>query len=267
MPHTVDWCYVANGIAPDLPTMLRQVLTVLGTAIALGLSGCGEQTPVVGPTNTAEGLWFGTTNTNRTLTAAVLDDGTYYFFYSAVANPALIGGVLQGTGTSNAGSFTSPNTKDFGMRATALDATLSASYAARQFLNGSLTYSGGGTMSFTSSYNIAYDTPPTVASLAGVYTGQAGNSTTSQTANMTATTDGAFTGAEQNGCTFTGRATARTRGNVFDQTITFGGAPCVFAGNTFQGVMYFDLSTRRLYMAAPNSLRTDAAIFFGTKIL
>jgi hypothetical protein len=247
--------------------MLRQLLTVLGIAIALGVSGCGEQTPVVQPINTAEGLWFGTTTTNRTLTAAVLDDGTYYFFYSAVANPALIGGVLQGAGTSNAGSFTSPSTKDFGLRAPVLEATLSASYAARQFLNGSFTYSGGGTMSFTSSYNVTYDTPPTVASLAGVYTGQAGSSAISQTANFTAAADGTFAGAEQDGCTFTGKATARTRGNVFDQTITFGGAPCVFAGNTFHGILYFDLSTRRLYMAAPNSLRTDAAILFGTKIL
>jgi hypothetical protein len=252
---------------PDLHAMLRRPLLVLGIALALSASGCGEQTPVIAPANTAEGLWFGTTNTNRTLTAAVLDDGTYYFFYSAVANPALIGGVLQGTGTSNAGSFTSPNTKDFGMRAAVLDATLSATFAPRQFLNGAFAYAGGGTLTFTSSYNITYDTPPTVASLAGVYTGQAGTSALSQTANMTAAADGTFTGAEQNGCTFTGRAAARPRGNLFDQTITFGGAPCLFAGNTFHGIMYFDLSTRRLYMAAPNSLRTDAAIFFGTKIL
>jgi hypothetical protein len=253
----------------DTKAMLRQRITLLGIAIALSASGCGDQTSVLTPATTAEGLWFGTTNTNRTLTAAVLDDGTYYLFYSVAANPNQIAGVIQGTGTSNNGRYTSPNTKDFGIGVTVLDATISADYAARQFLNGSITYSGAGagTVTFTSSYSTAYDTTPTVASLAGVYTGQAGSSGGVQTANVTATADGTFTGTEQNGCTFTGKATARTHGNVFDQSITFGGAPCFFAGSTFQGIVYFDIPTRRLYMTAPNSLRTDAANFLGTKIL
>jgi hypothetical protein len=245
--------------------MLRQRILLLGIAIALSASGCDVQPPE--SESTAEGLWSGTTNTNRTLTAAVLNDGTYYFFYSAAANPNQIAGVIQGIGTSNNGSFTSLNTKDFGIGVSLFDATISANYAARQFLNGSITYSGADTVTFTSSYNSAYDTAPTVASLAGVYTGQAGNSGGLQTANVIATADGTFTGTEQNGCTFTGKTTARTRGNVFDQNITFDGTLCFFSGSTFQGIAYFDISTRRLYMIAPNSLRTDAAIFSGTKIL
>ena len=248
--------------------MLRQRITLLGIALALSASasGCGSQTPASTPSNTAEGLWSGTTGTNRTLTTAVLDDGTYYFFYSVVANPNQIAGVIQGTGTSNNGSFTSPSTKDYGIGATVLDATLSATYTARQFLNGSITYTAAGTVTFTSSYNTAYDTQQTVASLAGTYTGQAGSSGGVQTANVSVAADGTFTGTEQSGCTFTGGATLRTRGAVFDQSITFGGAPCFFAGSTLQGIVYFDIPTRRLYMATPNSSRTDAAIFFGTKI-
>lgn len=248
--------------------MLRQHLTLLVIALALSVSGCGDSNPAVTPAaTTAEGLWSGTTNTNRTLTAAVLDDGTYYFFYSGPANPNQIAGVIQGTGTSNNGSFTSSNTKDFGIGVTVVDATIAANYAARQFLNGSIVYFGAGTVTFTSSYNTAYDTTPIVASLAGVYAGPAGSSGGVQTANVTVATDGTFTGAEQSGCTFTGKATPRSRGNVFNQSLTFGGAPCFFAGSTFQGIVYFDIPTSRLYMAAPNSLRTDAAIFFGTKIL
>ncbi len=260
-------CDVIDGNKTDTKTVLRQLITLLGIAIALSASGCGEQTPVQTSANTAEGLWFGTTNTNQTLTAAVLDDGAYYFFDSVAANPNQIAGVILGTGTSNNGSFTSANTKDFGIAATVLDATISTNYAARQFLNGSITYSGASPVTFTSFYNTAYDTTPTVASLAGVYTGPAGSSGGVQTATVTVAADGTFTGAEQNGCTFTGKVTPRTRGNIFDQSMTFGGAPCFFADNTFQGIVYFDSPTRRLYAAAPNSLRTDAAIFFGTKIL
>jgi hypothetical protein len=248
--------------------MLRQCTTLLGIVIVLSASGCGSQTPASTPTNTAEGLWAGTTDTNRTLTTAVLDDGTYYFFYSVAANPNQIGGVIQGTGISNNGSFTSPNTKDFGIGVTELDATLSTTYVARQAFNGSIIYSaaGMGTVTFTSSYNTAYDTQQTVASLAGAYTGQAGSSGGIQTANVTVAADGTFTGTEQSGCTFTGGATLRTRGAVFDQSITFGGPPCFFAGSTLQGIVYFDIPTRRLYMATPNSSRTDSGIFFGTKI-
>jgi hypothetical protein len=252
---------------PDMKAMLRQRIILLGIAIALSTSGCGDQTLMLTSENTAEGLWSGTTNTNQTLTATVLDDGTYYFFYSVSANPNQLAGVIQGTGTSNNENFTSPDTKDFGIGVPVRNATLSADYAARQFLNGSITYSGAGTVTFISSYNTAYDTAPTVASLAGVYTGQAGSSGGAQTARVTVVADGTFTGTEQNGCTFTGKATARTNGNVFDQSITFGVAPCFFANSTLQGIMYFDIPTRRLYTAAPNSLRTDAAIFFGTKIL
>ena len=248
--------------------MLRQRLTAFGMALVLSASGCGEQAPVVLPSATsAEGLWVGTTNTNRTLTVAVLEDGTSYFFYSVAAIPNQIAGVLQGPGTSDKGNFTSSNTKDFGIGLAALDTTISATYAARQFLNGSFTDSGAGTVTFTSAYNTAYDTTPSVAGLAGVYTGQAGSSGGVQTANVTAAADGTFTGTEQNGCTFTGKTTARTHGNVFDQSVIFGGAPCFFAGSTFQGIAYFDTVTRRLYTAAPNNPRTDAAIFFGTKIL
>ncbi|MEO8341989.1 MAG: hypothetical protein ABI604_20205, partial [Nitrospirota bacterium] len=142
--------------------MLRQAITVLGLAIALSASGCGDQTtdqtPTLTPTNTAEGLWSGTTNTNRTLTSAVLDDGTHYFFYSAVAVPNQIAGVIQGNSTSNNGGFISSNTKDFGIGVPVLDTTISGNSAARQFLNGSIAYSGAGTVTFTSSYNTAYDT-------------------------------------------------------------------------------------------------------------
>ena len=255
--------------------MLKQCITLLGIALVLSASGCGgdqssDQNPTLPSAHTAEGLWAGITDTNRTLTTAVLDDGTYYFFYSAAANPNQIAGVIQGTGSSNNGSFTSPNTKDFRIGVPfplpVLDATISADIAARQFLNGSITYSGANTVTFTSSYNTAYDTAPTVASLAGRYTGQAGSSGGIQPATVTALADGTFTGIEQSGCTFAGTVTARTRGNFFDQRMTFSGPPCFFAGSTFQGIVYFDIPTRRLYGAAPNSSRTDAAIFFGTKI-
>ncbi|MEP6934223.1 MAG: hypothetical protein ABI988_09830 [Nitrospirota bacterium] len=124
----------------------------------------------------------------------------------------------------------------------------------------------GGTATFTSTYNTAYDTTPTLPSLAGVYIGQAGSSGGVQSANVTVASDGGFTGVEASGCTFTGTAKPRVHGNIFDHSITFGGAPCFFAGSTLNGIAYFDVPTRRLYAAAPTSNRADAAIFFGTRL-
>jgi hypothetical protein len=247
--------------------MAKRLTTTLGMILLVITGGCGDTPPTTTTSNTAEGLWGGTINTNRTLTAAVLDDGTYYFFYSAPANPAVLSGVVQGSGTSSNGTFSSSNTKDFGSGFATLDATVSGSYTARQFLNGSILYAVGGTVTFSSSYNSAYDTTPTIASFAGVYQGQAGSSGGSQLATITVSGDGTFTGTEQNGCTFTGILTPRTRGNVLNQTVTFAGGACFFGNATFQGIVYRDLITNRLYAAAPNSTRTDAAIFFGIKIL
>lgn len=247
--------------------MQKYLVSLPGIAVMLMVAGCSDATTTSPSSSTAEGLWSGNTNTGRTLTTAVLNDGTYYLFYSVPANPILIAGVIQGTGTSNNDTFSSSNAKDFGIGVVAQNATISANFGARQFLNGSINYTAGGTVTFTSSYNAAYDTTPTVASLAGVYQGQAASSGGVQTATVTVTSDGTFTGTEQNGCTFTGKATLRTRGNVFDLSMTFGGVPCFFAGNTLQGVTYFDISTRRLSAAAPTTTRTDATIFFGTKIL
>lgn len=248
----------------------KHLASILGIAIALTVGGCGSESdsnpaPATSASS-AEGLYSGSTNTNRTLAAVVLDDGTHYFFYSVPANPNLIAGVLQGNGTSNNGSFTSANARDFhveGLRV--LSATIAASYAARQSLNGSITYPGASGATFTSTFDPAYNTTPSLASLAGTYTGQAGSSGGVQSATVTVASNGVFTGVEADGCTFTGTASPRVRGNIFDQSVTFGGLPCEFAGSTLVGIAYLDVPNRRLYGAAPASDRTNAVIFSGTK--
>ena len=60
-----------------------------------------------------------------------------------------------------------------------------------------------------------------------------------------------------------------SQGNVFDLTMTFGGAPCLFGSATLSGATFVDFATApiRLYGAAPNNTRTNAAMFLGVKIL
>ena len=178
----------------------KHLASILGMALAVTVGGCSggndsNSPPAPAPiASSAEGLYSGSTDTNRTITNVVLDDGTYYSFYSVPANPALIAGLVQGNGTSNNGSFTSSNAKDFNLEGPGvLNATIAANYAERQSLNGSISYPGPSVTTFTSTYDTAYDMTPPLASLAGTYTGQAGSSAQGvQSATVTVTTTGAL---------------------------------------------------------------------------
>jgi hypothetical protein len=251
--------------------MQKYLASILGMALAVTVGGCGGDNDTNSPPATAssaEGLYSGSTNTNRTITNVVLDDGTYYFFYSVLANPALIASLVQGNGTSNNGSFTSANAKDFNFEGSGvLNATIAASYVERQSINGSVSYPGPSVTTFTSTYDTAYDTTPTLASLAGTYTGQAGSSAAGgvQSATVTVTPTGAFTVVEADGCRLSGTASPRSRGNIFDQRVTFGPAPCEFPGVTLVGIAFLDVPNRRVYGAAPVGNRTNAVFYVGTR--
>jgi hypothetical protein len=66
------------------------------------------------PTATSvEGRWTGMIPTGRTVVGLVLEDGSYWLFYTARDNPTVLAGLIQGTGTSHSGAFGSSNTRDF----------------------------------------------------------------------------------------------------------------------------------------------------------
>jgi hypothetical protein len=208
----------------------------------------------------------GTTHTNRALTGVVLEDGTFYVLYSVIGDPALIAGVIQGNGTSNNGSFSSTNARDFNLEGLGvLVATVSASYDTRRSLNGTVAYAAGGPVTFTSTFDAAYDATPSLAQLAGAFSGQVALSQGVENANVNVSSTGSLSGVGTSGCTVTGSVTPRTRGNVFNVTLGFGGPPCFFANQTLTGIAYFDSARKRLYAAAPNANRMDGVLFVGVK--
>ena len=267
--------------------MQKHVASILAVALTLALGGCageGDSNPAPTPSPTPpaaaadspEGLWPGSTNTTRTIVGAVLDNNTYYVLYSAQATPNVIAGFVQGNGTSNNGTFTSANAKDFNLEGLGvLDATIAGNYMTGQSLNGSVTYSVGGGMvagpTFTSTFDPAYNTTPSLASLAGIYTGQLGISSLGgplALATVTVLADGTFTGTDLSGCNFSGAITPRARRNIFDGSITFDPAHCALAGSSLTGIAYLDAvpsPNNRLYIAAPTSPPTDGVIFSGTR--
>jgi hypothetical protein len=141
------------------------VSLILIGLLSMTIGGCGSvdvspraSSPVA---TTAEGLWTGNTDTIpiRTILGGVLDDGTYYFFYSEQSAPNLIGGLVQGNRTASNGIFTSDNAKDFDFEGGGIQSgTIAATYAKRESLKGSTLSAGAG--AFTTTFDPAYDTSP-----------------------------------------------------------------------------------------------------------
>jgi hypothetical protein len=223
--------------------------------------------PLSTVSTTAEGLWTGTTSTGRTITGVVLDNGTYWVLYSAPNNSSVIAGAVQGTGTSANGSFSSSDGRDFNLEGQGINSTtVSASYVAKQSLNGSIAYpSLNQTVTLSSAYNAAYDQSPSLSVISGIYTGSAAVVGGSEAASLTITTTGVITGSGASGCTFNGTATPRAKGNVYNLSVTFGGGACANGTSTVTGIGYFDSASNRLYGTGLNSGRTNGFIFVGTK--
>lgn len=245
--------------------------------IAATLPGCGggggSSTPAVGTSSPAvqaasvEGLYVGTTNSNRTVTGIVLGDGTYYVLYSPPGSSSLIAGVVQGTGTTNGNSFTSTDAKDFNLEGLGiLNASVSTSFAAKTNLNGSVSYPAQNqTVTFATTYDTDYDTTPAISTIAGTYSGQSAVVGGSENASVTISSTGAVSGRGNSGCTFTGQATPRTHGSVYDLTVTFGSPPCANANTTTNGIGYYRSSTKRLYGVGLNANRSNGFIYVGLK--
>lgn len=211
----------------------------------------------------AEGRWTGATATGRTVAALVLEDGSYWLFYSARHNPNILAGLVQGTGTSHSGSFGSSNTRDFNMEGAGIRAaTISGTYVPNKSFDGTIAYFTGDTESFTSTYDGDSESVPNLTLVAGTYAGLGADD---HTVTVTADAAGTLSGHSSDGCTVTGTLSPHAKGNVFHTSVTFGGGACRQRTETVTGVAFYDAATNRLYSAALNSARTTSFLFLGVK--
>jgi hypothetical protein len=236
--------------------------------LAFSVSACGSSSsPSASASATsAEGLWNGTTSTGRSVAGVVLNDGTFWFLYSLPGIPNVIAGLVQGDGTSQAGTFISSNTKDFNFDGSGiLDATFAGTYVMKQSLSGIVTYVLGGQTSLNTTYDTDYDLIPDVNLVAGTYTGSTVITGGTEIVTVTLSSPGSIIGSSTSGCTFTGSFAPRSSGNVYDVVVTFAGGACSNGTSTVTGVAFFDAATKRLYSAALNNTRTNGFIYLGTK--
>ncbi len=216
------------------------------------------------PTATsAEGRWTGTTPTGRTVAGLVLEDGSYWLFYSARGNPTVLAGLVQGTGTSHSGSFGSSNTRDFNLEGAGIRAaTMRGSYVPSKRFDGTIAYFSGDTESFTSTSDADAESVPNLTQVIGTYTGLRSDN---HTITVTVDSTGTLSGHASGGCTVVGTLSPRAKGNVFQISVTFGSGACRQGSETITGVAFYDAVTQRLYIAALNHTRTTSYLFLGTK--
>ena len=211
----------------------------------------------------AEGRWSGTTSTGRAVAGLVLEDGSYWLFYTTRNNPNILAGLIQGTGTSHSGSFGSSNTRDFNVEGAGIrSATMRGSYVQNRSFDGTIAYVTGETESFTSTSDGDSELVPNLTLVTGTYAGLRADNHT-----VTVTVDGAGTisGHSTDGCTVAGTLSPRAKGNVFHTAVTFGGGTCRHGTERLTGVTMYDSTTNRLYSAALNHAGILSFLFLGTK--
>jgi hypothetical protein len=213
---------------------------------------------------TAEGLWDGKLANGANFSGVILDDGTYWFVYERSATDETLAGVMQGTGVSSNGTYTSTAGIDINFGNHTMTAgSLSGTYAPQSSFAGTVVR-GGAPTTFTSNYVSDYDQPISLAAVAGTYSGLALTAIEFNPATVTVTASGALTGIASP-CTYTGTVAPRGNTTILDVTIAFGGQGCSLAGTSASGIGDYDDVERSLFIGIINASRTDGALFVGTK--
>jgi hypothetical protein len=263
-----------NNLAVLIPIILKTgVLCLLLNLVGCGAGGGNSTpTPATTPTitGTAEGVYTGTISNGNSFDGIVLENGTYYMLYgTSTAGVLYVSGIVTGSGTSNNGSFTSSNLKDYYHTGAVYTGSVSASYGLNNTFIGSVI-DAGTTFTFTSTPPISslyiYNVAANLANISGTWalTDLQGSSI-----SMTIASNGTFNATSGGGCTFSGTLTPRASGkNIFNLSITFGAAPCSLAGQTASGIgIDYLLSNglRQFIIAGTNSTQTAGTAAFGTR--
>ncbi|WP_059410780.1 hypothetical protein [Cupriavidus basilensis] len=239
-------------------------------------------TPVVPPapdTNAiGTGIFNGSTPDGQRVNVLVLDENAFYIFYSAPGVPDVPMGVITGNYSSNNDTLTTNNNGlDFNLEAAGYNLTaanFNGSFVPSTLMQTQLTYRNARNTAFTANYSTDYNYIATVDGLRGDYSGSAvaldtsGMRSDGITMHVDAT--GNITVDAGAGCAFTGTATPRRQGKVYNVSLQFGAAPCRYPNTTMTGIAYYDPTTThslptlgQLYLFVMRADRQAGMIFTG----
>lgn len=233
---------------------------------------CGGVDPAPEPppadTESALGLYKGTTSTGRTAYTLVLANGELWVLYGQSGNASLLGGAAQGTYTVTQRAIASSNFTDFsGDADTITGGSLSGSFVPRQSIAASAVF-GGQTTTVAGTWDPDSDTQADVADAAGTYAGSAsvtggavGVPGGREAATLSIAGNGVVTGSSASGCNVSGSLLPNANANSYSLTLSLAGGICGNEATSVRGVAILDGT--RIYSAALNGARSEAFIFAG----
>jgi len=243
-------------------------LTVLAVALVLsacgGGGGDGTTTTPITTTASAEGFWNGTTSNGTEVSLAILENGeTWGLYGNSSSVTGAVYGMTSTSGTTLSGSGTGFN---FVTR-TSGNGTFTGSVTTK----GTISFNVSDGTQLTGTYDTSYDQVPSLANLAGTYTGLAVTGTISpQATTVVVDVNGNISSSFVSGslsCMTSGTATPRASGkNIFNLQLTFTGNNCALGnGTVVNGVATYDSVNRGLIAMGLNSAKSDGLIFIGTR--
>lgn len=254
--------------------MKRSLMAGIALVALVGCGGGGDDgtdsTPIP-QTASAEGMWSGTTSRGSNVLGFVLDDGTFYGVYTEPYSQGIVG-IIQGSGSSNNGTYTVANGIDyyFGSQAYVSSASISGTYVSMQSLTGTVRWPNGETNTFDATYDTRYDETPSLTAVAGTYSGEVVGGSESLGVNgdyVTATISagGLISGTSTYGCNFSGTVVPRTHGNVYNASVRMGGYPCLFPNQTLTGVLFYDSDEQLAFSAVKTPDRSGGLLLYAQK--
>jgi hypothetical protein len=256
---------------------MRHILTVsisiFSLMLVVGCGGGGSDVPATtGPK--AEGVYGGALSgsTSNAFEMLVLENDEFWTMYGTQSSPTavfFVKGFIQGSGTSNNGTFTSSNMKDFGV-VPAVSGTVNATYnASTPSVSGTATFPAA-TVAFNggaipgSLYN--YNTAASLSTVSGAW---ALTQLTGFGLALNVAANGSFTAKSSDGCNLSGTVAPRGSGkNVFNVALTFGSAPCALPGQAATGIaVAYPLTSgaTQLVVSVIDGTRTFGAAAVGTR--
>lgn len=239
------------------------VVSVLSLTLLSGCGGGGNGSTAASNT-IPQGLYLGSSSySSFSLTdVLILEDGSYYALYGVQLNAGfLVDGFFEGTGSGSNGVLSSANPLEHVSLYAFSNVSFGGSYAPGTSVDFNVRgFGGAGTLSTVKPTNTTYDyaSAANINDIAGSW---ALSTIDGAGANMIISTNGTFTAtATGNSCSYSGTISPRPSGkNVFDITLTYGGAPCALPNLSISGIavsyMLSDGITREFIMSGTDSSR------------
>ncbi|HKX42043.1 MAG TPA: hypothetical protein VJO99_12865 [Burkholderiaceae bacterium] len=241
---------------------------LLTSVLVVGCGGGGDDDgPPPSALDRAAGFYEGTTVGQRHISVIVLETGRYYTIYGPLGSPtsSQIEGVMVGDGDAGGSTFSSNSLQNVNFtNQTSTPGALSATFSLQRYFDANIAYVGGATDSFAADYSFDYEQQPSIASVAGNYSGQLAAIDGVETAALTISSSGAVSLATPGGCSAGGTIFLHPFGNVYDISLSYG-ALCPAAGQTLTGHATYHSATGAFTAIATSPTFVDVTLVLGTK--